>query len=232
MITLRPAASRGHTRFDWLDSWHTFSFGGYRDPQWMRFGPLRVINDDRVAPGGGFAPHSHQEAEIVTYVLDGLIEHQDSMGNITRIPAGDIQVMSAGRGVTHSEYNASKDDPLHFLQIWLLPTDLGEPPAYHQKAVPHTTGQWLPLVSYSGADGTLPIRVDASIALARLEPGQTVTANLEKGRGAWVHVATGAATLNGHALAAGDGAGIKDETAITLTATAPSQILLFDLPLD
>jgi len=231
MITIRKGAERGHTEIDWLDSRHTFSFGEYYDPQHMGFRALRVINDDRVAPGGGFGTHPHRDMEIITTVLDGALEHKDSLGNGSVIRPGDVQRMTAGAGIRHSEFNHSQEKPVHFLQIWILPERKGLQPGYEQKsfAAEETRGRWRTVVAPEGKDGTLTIHQDASLAIASLLPGDQATYSLKPGRYAWVQVATGRVTLNGNPLRAGDGAAVSDETGLTVKATELSKLLLFDL---
>jgi redox-sensitive bicupin YhaK (pirin superfamily) len=232
MITLRKAQDRGHANHGWLDSWHTFSFADYHDPAHMGFGPLRVINEDRVEAGMGFDRHGHRDMEIVSYVLDGQLEHRDSMGIGEVIEPGDVQRMSAGRGVLHSEYNPSFTDPVHFLQIWIEPDRTGHAPSYEQKHFPeHDKRHRLRLVvSPDGADGSLTIHQDARIYAGLLDSGDRVTHPLAPGRRAWVHVARGGVRVNGLALGAGDAAALTAEPGITLDAAAAAEILVFDLP--
>lgn len=231
MILHRPADARGSARFDWLDSRHTFSFGNYHDPAWMGFGPLRVINEDRVAPGGGFAPHAHANMEILSYVLEGALQHRDSLGTGSVIRPGDLQRMSAGSGITHSEFNASKDAPVHFLQIWIQPDRINIAPGYAQRQFPESQrrGVLRLLASPDGVDESLSIRQDARVYGALLAHGEQVEHALAAGRRAWLQVARGALYLNGHALAAGDGAGVSDETRLLVQASEDSELLLFDL---
>jgi hypothetical protein len=230
MITIRRANERGHTRIDWLDSWHTFSFGDYFDPQYVDFRALRVINEDYIAPGKGFGTHPHRDMEIVTYVLDGALEHRDSLGNGSVIRPGEIQRMSAGTGIRHSEFNASSTDPVHLLQIWLVPERVGLPPGYEQRPLPGGGRGGLQVIaSRDGRDGSVTIHQDASIHAARLAAGAHVEHRLAGGRHAWVQVARGALTVNGPALRAGDGAGISDERAVQLRADSDAEVLLFDL---
>jgi len=232
MITIRPSDERGRTKFDWLDSKHTFSFGQYRDPQHMGFGPLRVINDDIFAPGGGFGTHPHREMEIITWVLDGGVEHADSTGAGGVIRPGDVQRTSAGRGIEHSEFNASTTDPLHVLQIWIRPDSdhRGGDPSYEQRHFDddqlHNT-----LCRIVSPDGPLTIGQDASLHIARLDSGASVEHAIEPGRGLWVHVARGSVTLNDHDLTGGDGAAVVDEASIRMTAQADAEVLVFDLPM-
>ncbi len=231
MITIRRAGERGRTRFDWLDSRHTFSFGEYRDPRYMGFHALRVINDDRVEPGAGFATHSHRDMEIVTYVLDGAIAHKDSTGTSTVIRPGEAQRMTAGTGISHSEYNPSKSDPVRFLQIWILPETQGLKPEYEQRSfdLDKNRGRWLTIAAKEPRDGAVKIHQDLEVAAARLAPGQQATYRLKPGRHAWAQVAVGGATLNGAALAEGDGAAVSDEEIIEARATDEAELLLFDL---
>jgi redox-sensitive bicupin YhaK (pirin superfamily) len=231
MITLRPAKERGHFDHGWLDTYHTFSFSQYHDPAHMGFRSLRVINEDRVASGAGFPPHSHRDMEIITYVLAGALAHKDSMGNHSAIRPGDVQRMSAGTGVTHSEYNASEQEPVHFLQIWILPESRNLPPSYEEKvfSAAEKRGRLRLVASRDGREGSVLIHQNASVYASLLEPGETVSRSLAAGRGAWLHLVSGAATLNGTMLSTGDGAAVENETALEIVATAPSELLLFDL---
>ena len=230
MITVRRAAERGHTRIDWLDSWHTFSFGEYYDPKHVDFRALRVINDDRVAPGNGFGTHAHRDMEIVTYVLDGAIEHRDSLGNGSIIRPGEVQRMSAGTGIRHSEFNQSKSDAVHFLQIWIIPERAGLPAGYEQRPLPATVRGGLTLIaSPDGREGSVTIHQDAAIHAAQLTTGTTVEHPLASGRHAWLQVAKGAVTVNGEALREGDGAAISGERTVKIQADADAELLLFDL---
>lgn len=231
MITTRPAAARGATRLDWLDSRHTFSFGDYHDPRHMGFGPLRVINDDRVAPGRGFGTHGHRDMEIVTWVLEGALAHRDSVGTGAVIHPGEAQIMSAGTGIQHSEMNPSPDTPMHFLQIWIVPQRRGLPPRYDQRKV-DVAGRLVPVVTPDGRDGSIVVHQDATMLAARLDAGATAAHALDPGRGAWVHVARGSVQLGDVALDAGDGAAVRDEGALSLVARSPAEVLVFDLPLD
>jgi redox-sensitive bicupin YhaK (pirin superfamily) len=231
MITLRPAKERGHFDHGWLDTYHTFSFSQYHDPAHMGFRSLRVINEDRVAPGAGFPPHSHRDMEIITYVLAGALAHKDSMGNHSAIRPGDVQRMSAGTGVTHGEYNASEQEPVHLLQIWILPESRNLPPSYEEKvfSAAEKRGRLRLVASRDGREGSVLIHQNASVYASLLEPGATVSHSLAAGRGAWLHLVSGAATLNGTMLSTGDGAAVENETALEIVATAPTELLLFDL---
>ena len=233
MIDIRFAEDRGTANFGWLDSRHTFSFGPYHDPDHMGFGALRVINEDRVAPKGGFAEHGHTNMEIISYVLDGALEHKDSMGNGTIIKPGDVQRMTAGTGVRHSEYNASDTNPVHFLQIWIEPDQAGLTPGYEQKAFdPADSRNRLRLVaSPDGRGSSVTIHQDAALYLGHLEAGAQVTHTLDKGRKAWVQVARGTVQVNGNPLQGGDGAAIRDEDAVILETDdgTNAEVLVFDL---
>lgn len=231
MIKLQKAADRFHTRVGWLDSWHTFSFGEHYDPAQMGFRSLRVINDDTVLPGEGFGTHSHRDMEILTYVLQGALAHKDSTGGGGVIRPGDVQRMSAGTGVSHSEFNASRSDPVHFLQIWIVPESQGVTPGYEQKSFPaqDRTGKLRLLASRDSRDGSVKIHQDAAVYGALLGPGDRVSYDLVPGRHAWVHVARGSVSLNGQPLSAGDGAAVTDERKLALQATDASEVLLFDL---
>ena len=231
MLTLRKSTDRGHAEHGWLDSWHTFSFADYHDPQHMGFGDLRVINDDTVQPGQGFGTHGHRDMEIITYVLDGALEHKDSMGNGSIIRPGNVQRMSAGRGVRHSEFNASKTEPVHFLQIWIMPNVSGIEPGYEEKhfSEAEKRGRLRLVASPDGRDGSVKIHQDARVYAAVLDGADELTHALGQGRKAYVHVARGAVTVNGHALGAGDGARISDESGIAFSNARDAEILLFDL---
>jgi redox-sensitive bicupin YhaK (pirin superfamily) len=230
MMTIRPAAERGHADHGWLDSHHTFSFADYYDPKHMGFRTLRVINDDRVAPARGFGTHPHRDMEIVSYVLEGALEHRDSMGTGSVIRPGDVQRMSAGTGVLHSEFNASKTEPVHFLQIWITPGERGILPSYEEKTFTRDdkNGRLRLVVSPDGADGSVRIHADARVYASVLGEGQKVELPLSPNRHAWVHVASGAVRLNGKELTAGDGAAISEE-AVRLEGTAGGEVLVFDL---
>ena len=231
MIKIRKADERGHANHGWLDSWHSFSFADYYDPDHMGFGSLRVINDDTVAGGGGFAAHPHRDMEIVTYVLNGALQHRDSMGHTAVMKAGDVQRISAGTGIQHSEFNYSPIDPVHFLQIWLLPERKGAKPAYAERSFAGAAaGEWTLVTSRTGRDKSIAINQDADLWLAKLRGGQSLTRSISPGRQGWLQVAEGAVTLNGQLLRAGDGAALSDESSLTLAGgKQPSQVLFFDL---
>ncbi len=232
MITLRPSSDRGTTSIGWLQSRHSFSFGEYHDPAHMGFRSLRVINDDHIAAGQGFGLHGHRDMEIISVVLEGELEHKDSLGNGEVLRPGEVQMMTAGSGIRHSEFNPSATKPAHLIQIWLMPSHNGATPRYAQKPFPLAArqGRLVLVASPDGRDGSLPIHQDATLQLTLLAPGERVTHALARGRAAWVHVATGAATLNGVAMVAGDGAAVTDEATVTLAGTAAgTQVLLFDL---
>ncbi len=232
MLTLRKAEERGRANFGWLDSRHSFSFGHYYDPDHMGFGPLRVINDDRVAPGGGFPTHPHSDMEIISYVLEGGLEHRDSLGTGSIIRPGDVQRMSAGTGVRHSEFNASKTEPVHFLQIWIMPERDGLQPSYEQKSfAPEEKRNRLRLVgSRDGRDGSVTIHQDVDLYATLPGDGETVHHELKPGRVAWLQVASGTVKLNGEQLYHGDGAAIDEPGMLELTGTsADAEVLLFDM---
>ena len=231
MITIRNRNERGPTKIDWLDSKHSFSFGHYQDPKHMGFGPLRVINEDRVAPGAGFGTHPHNNMEIVSYVLGGALEHKDSMGTGSVIKPGDIQRMSAGTGVTHSEYNASQEEQVHFLQIWFLPKKQGIEPSYDQKSLdPALTENTFKLVmSPDGREDTITINQNVDFYVGRLDGSNPVHFKTGEGRIQWVQIAKGAVDLNGKTLVAGDGAAIKDEETLVFDDAGSAEILLFDM---
>lgn len=231
MITIRPAAERGQVDFGWLKSSHTFSFGEYQDFNHMGFHSLRVINDDKIAGGGGFPTHPHRDMEIITWVLSGALEHKDSLGTGSVIRAGDLQRMTAGTGIQHSEFNASKTEPVHLLQIWIFPDKRGLKPGYAQTTFPvaERKGQLKLVASQDGRDGSISFHQDASLYAAALSTGQSVKHTLAKGRAAWVQVATGSVKLNGKTLKTGDGAAITDETELELVGVEEGETLLFDL---
>ena len=232
MLTVRKAEDRGIANFGWLDSKHTFSFGHYQDPAHMGVGPLRVINEDRVAAGRGFDAHGHRDMEIISYVLDGALEHKDSMGNGSVLRHGDVQRMSAGRGVQHSEFNGSKTDPVHFLQIWIQPNEIGGPAGYEEKHfdAASKTGQLRLVASNDGREGSVTIRQDAAIYAAILDGSDAPGFTLRPGRIGYVHVALGSLTVNGVALKAGDAVRIDDEAQVAFSDAHGAEVLLFDLP--
>ena len=231
MIAIRRAEDRGHANHGWLDSYHTFSFGNYYDPEQMGFDKLRVINDDTVVPSGGFGTHGHRDMEIISYVLEGALKHEDSMGNGSVIRPGDVQRMSAGTGVTHSEFNASDTKPVHFLQIWLLPEQEGLAPGYEQKAFPEEEkrGRLRLVGSRDSRDGSVTIHQDVDIYATLLGEGDSVSHVLAEGRKGWIHLAQGSASLNGESLRAGDGVAMEGPTTITLIGASQAELLLFDM---
>ncbi|HBB32209.1 MAG TPA: quercetin 2,3-dioxygenase [Cyanobacteria bacterium UBA8803] len=231
MMEIRKAQDRGHANHGWLDSYHTFSFANYYDPSYMGFRALRVINEDRVSPGAGFGTHGHRDMEIITYVLAGALEHKDSMGNGSVIYPGDVQRMSAGTGILHSEFNPSQTEPAHFLQIWLLPQTKGTPPSYeqHHFGLAKNPGQLRLIAAADGREGALRVQQDVDLYGAVLKKGDRISHNLKPQRHAWVQVAQGTITLNGLPLDPGDGTAISEETDIAITATEDAEILLFDL---
>lgn len=229
-MKIRKATERGHASHGWLDTYHTFNFADYHDPRWMGFRSLRVINDDVVMPGMGFGMHPHRDMEIVTYVLSGSLEHKDSMGNGRVIHAGEVQYMSAGIGVHHSEFNPSQDEAVHLLQIWIQPDRKGMAPRYAEKSFAHVpAGAFHLVTSKTGREGSIAVHQDADLWLAKLDPGQCVTHELASGRYAWIHVAEGEVMINGETLCSGDAAVFDNAGAVKLFASNPSQILLFDL---
>ncbi len=231
MITIRKAEDRGHFDFGWLNTYHTFSFGDYYDPKHTRFKTLRVINEDFVQPGHGFPTHGHRDMEIVTYILEGALQHRDSMGTGSIIRRGDAQRMSAGTGVMHSEANPSTDAPVHLLQIWIFPREQDLQPEYEEKKFSddEKRNQLRLIVSPDGTDGSVRIHQDAQIFASLLDEGQQVEHELSSGRDAWLQVAAGSVKVNDNALKQGDGAGIRQESKIRITAEEPAEILLFDL---
>lgn len=230
MMTIRRSEERGHADHGWLDSWHTFSFAGYYDPQHMGFRSLRVINDDKVAPGGGFGTHPHRDMEIITYILSGALEHKDSMGNGRIIRPGEVQYMAAGTGVQHSEFNPSEKEPVHLLQIWIQPDHKGAKPRYEEKSMAKAKLGVLHLIaSKSGRDGSIAINQDADLYVAKLVSGDESTHELRSQRHAWIHMAKGDVSVNGQRLQSGDAAALSDESGLSLTANGDSQVLLFDL---
>jgi hypothetical protein len=232
MNAIRRSSERGHARHGWLDSFHSFSFADYHDPSHMGFGPLRVINEDRVEPAQGFGTHGHRDMEIISYVLEGGLAHRDSMGNGSVIRPGDVQRMSAGTGVMHSEFNASDREPVHFLQIWIEPSARGIPPSYEEKRFDEASkrGRWRLIASGDGRDGSLSIRQDASVFVARLEAGESLDHVLAPGRRAYVHVIRGEARVNGQALGTGDALEVQGETGLRVEEARAAEVLLFDLP--
>src|SRR5882762_2154401 len=231
MITLRPSAERGGADHGWLKTRHTFSFNTYHDPAHMHFRALRVINEDWVAPGQGFGTHPHDNMEIITYVLEGALEHKDSLGTGSIIRPGDAQRMSAGTGIRHSEYNASKTDQVHMLQIWIMPSQRNVPPGYEQKVFPEIErqGKLRVIASDDGREGSVTIHADTNLYVSVLKQGEKVTHVLARGRHAWLQVTKGSVELNGKKLTQGDGASASDEPNLEIQATIDAEILLFDL---
>ncbi|HWK53438.1 MAG TPA: pirin family protein [Hyphomicrobiales bacterium] len=234
MVTIRAAQQRGKANLGWLDSSHTFSFGHYYDPAQMGFGPLRVINEDRVKPGAGFDTHGHRDMEILSYVVDGELAHKDSTGTGSVIRRGDIQRMSAGKGILHSEFNNSQEAPVHFLQIWILPEQGGLPPGYEQKQLDpqRTANQLTPIATPQGGEHAVRIHQDVTLYLGELDGGRTLSYPVTADRGLWLQVVQGELSVNGHSLHAGDGAKITDESEMRVDADSDAEFLLFDLPLD
>jgi len=230
MIAIRKANERGRTTLGWLDSRHTFSFGDYYDPQHMGFRSLRVINDDRVAPAGGFATHGHRDMEIITYVLDGALEHKDSLGTGSVIYPGEVQRMSAGTGIAHSEFNHSKVDPVHFLQIWILPAELGLAPGYEQRTIAaETSGQLRLIAAADGRDGAVTVHQAVDVYAGILKPGDRVAHRLQPDHYTWVQVARGGAVVNRSTLGEGDGAAASGEPVLEIESDRGAEILVFDL---
>jgi redox-sensitive bicupin YhaK (pirin superfamily) len=231
MLTLRPSNQRGHFDHGWLNTYHTFSFGHYRDPQWMGFRSLRVINEDFIAPGMGFGEHPHDNMEIISYIAGGQMAHRDTLGNTRTISPGEVQRMSAGTGLEHSEFNPSSTQPTHLIQIWLKPSTRGTVPGYDQRKFPISEQRNIMhlLISPDGADGSLTIGQDARLYAAKVDKGFAYTLPLNPGRHAWVQVVKGSLTINGQPLGAGDGAGVSDERNITIDAQDESEFLVFDL---
>ncbi|MDB4967472.1 MAG: hypothetical protein JWN44_3161 [Myxococcales bacterium] len=231
MMTIRKAGDRGQASFGWLESKHTFSFGHYVDEKHMGFSDLRVINDDTVQAGEGFPSHSHRDMEIISYVLDGALEHKDSTGSGGVIRHGDVQRMSAGSGVTHSEFNGSRTEPVHFLQIWIQPAKKGIPASYEEKrfGIQDLSGKLRLIASPDGRDGSVTINQDARVYVALLGQGQELKHEFAAKRKGWVHVARGRVLVNGQELTTGDGAALADETSVSLAGGAASEVLLFDL---
>ena len=230
MMTIRKSEERGHADHGWLNARHSFSFADYYDPAHMGYRSLRVINDDTVAPGGGFGTHPHRDMEIITYILSGSLEHKDSMGNGRVIGTGEVQYMAAGSGVQHSEFNPSEKESVHLLQIWINPDRMATKPRYEEKSLARAkTGVFHLVASKTGRDKSIAINQEADLLLAKLNVGDTVEHSLEPKRHAWVHVAEGEVILNGHKLNAGDAVAVSEETQLKFTATEKSQVLLFDL---
>ena len=229
MIYLRKAGDRGHATRDWLDSWHTFSFSSYQDPNFMGFSVLRVINEDFIKPGTGFATHPHEDMEILTYVLEGVVEHKDSMGNIERIPAGEFQIMSAGSGVRHSEYNGSSETALHLYQIWIEPNVLGIPPRYEQRKFEDIKGQQLVLTP-DGREGSIKIYQDVTLSRWVLCQGEAPDIQLDEERRYWIQIVKGSVEVNGKTATKSDALAIHGETKLTISAKENSEVLFFDLP--
>ncbi len=232
MITIRRHGERGHANHGWLDTWHSFSFDTYHDPRHLQFGPLRVLNEDFVAPGAGFPPHPHRDMEIITIVLAGAVAHQDSTGGAGVVRPGDVQVMTAGSGVVHSEFNPSETEPLHLLQIWILPDGRGRTPRYVQKTFDRAARKngLLPVVAGHDGNGALAIHQDATLYVSELDAGRSVSYGLAPGRRAYVFVTAGELLLNGQRLGPSDAAAVEAETQLELTSSTPSAFLLLDLP--
>jgi len=232
MIDIRPSATRGYADHGWLRSFHTFSFAGYHDPRHMGLGPLRVINEDRVAAGQGFGTHAHRDMEILSYVVSGALEHKDSMGSGSVLRPGDVQCMSAGTGVTHSEFNGSARDPVHFLQIWILPARTGTTPAYREAHYPPELrrGRLCPIAAGDARDGALLIGQDAVVYAALADGADELVLPLGARRQAYVQLVSGSIAVNGNPLQAGDGAAVRAESAVRLDQAKDAQLLVFDLP--
>lgn len=232
MVTIRPRTERGHANHGWLDTWHSFSFNTYHDPRHVQFGPLRVLNEDFVAPGAGFPPHPHRDMEIITIVLEGAVAHQDSTGGTGVVRPGDVQVMTAGSGVVHSEFNPSETDPLHLLQIWIVPDARGRTPRYAQRTFERTarSNVLLPVAAGRDGNGALAIHQDATLYVSDLDAGRSVSHALAPGRRAYVFVTAGELLINGQRLGPCDAAAVEAETRFTLESGAPSAFVLLDLP--
>jgi len=229
MIYVRKAEERGHANHGWLDSWHTFSFASYHDANFMGFSALRVINEDVIDGGQGFGTHPHKDMEILTYVLSGTVEHQDSMGNKEQIPAGEFQIMSAGTGVRHSEYNASESEPLHLYQIWIIPERTGIEPRYDQRRFPDVQGRQL-VLSPNAREGSLKVFQDMTLSRWVMAAGEQDNVAIDAGRRIWIQVVKGDVTVNGNAITTSDALAIWDESALTIEASSAAEVLLFDLP--
>lgn len=228
MLTVRPAEERGHTRLSWLDSWHTFSFDQYRDPKHMHFGPLRVINEDRIGPGGGFGTHPHRDMEIITYVIEGKLKHEDSLGNGSIISAGEIQKMSAGSGILHSEFNASDSEPVHLLQIWVMPDQQNLTPSYEQEQLEFETGQWKLLGSPDGK-GLISIHQKTRLFGLSAAPGSVVPFTPLPGTKLWIQLVKGECSIGAEQIRAGDGLAINDDHQILISSSVQSELLLFEI---
>jgi redox-sensitive bicupin YhaK (pirin superfamily) len=231
MLTIRKANERGHADHGWLNTYHTFSFADYYDPEHMGFRDLRVINEDRVQPGEGFPTHPHRDMEIITYVLEGALEHKDSMGNGSIILPGEVQRMSAGTGITHSEFNHSRMELVHFLQIWILPDEGGVQPGYEQKFYPdeEKRGKWRLIASADGRDGSVTVNQDINLYASLLEAGKAIVHKIPQNRHAWLQVARGQAVVNGYKVSPGDGLAVSREDRLTISGDDAAEILLFDL---
>ncbi|MBN9927974.1 pirin family protein [Pantoea agglomerans] len=229
MIYVRKAEERGHANHGWLDSWHTFSFASYHDANFMGFSALRVINEDVIDGGQGFGTHPHKDMEILTYVLSGTVEHQDSMGNKEQIPAGEFQIMSAGTGVRHSEYNASESEPLHLYQIWIIPERTGIEPRYDQRRFPDVQGRQL-VLSPDAREGSLKVFQDMTLSRWVMAAGEQDNVAIDAGRRIWIQVVKGDVTVNGNPITTSDALAIWDESALTIEASSAAEVLLFDLP--
>ena len=231
MLTIRKTNERGHADHGWLNTWHTFSFADYYDPEHMGFRDLRVINEDRVQPGEGFPTHPHRDMEIITYVLEGALEHKDSMGNGSVIVPGEVQRMSAGTGITHSEFNHSRSELVHFLQIWILPDKDRVNPGYEQKFYPdeEKRGTWRLIASADGRDNSVTIHQDVNLYAALLDPGEEIIHVIPQNRHAWLQVVRGLVVVNGQKLVHGDGLAVSNEERLTVSAAIPAEVLLFDL---
>jgi redox-sensitive bicupin YhaK (pirin superfamily) len=232
MTTIRKSSERGHANHGWLNTFHTFSFASYYDPKHMGFGPLRVINEDRVSPGKGFGSHGHEDMEILTYVISGALAHKDSMGNIETLHANDLQRITAGTGIVHSEFNGSDKDPVHFLQIWLHPAEYSLAPSYEQLTLTEAEklGNLRLVATSAGGNGALQIHQDANVFIGQVEDAKEINYELKPGRKAWVHVIRGTVSVNGGTLATGDSAGVTEETQLLIRGQEPnSEVLVFDL---
>lgn len=232
MLTLRRAADRGQFDHGWLQTAHTFSFGDYYDPRWSQFRALRVMNEDTIAPGQGFGMHGHRDMEIVTYVLSGALAHRDSLGHAAALHPGEVQYMSAGTGIRHSEFNPSATEPVHLYQIWLLPRQPGLKPHYEQKAFPQTDrqGRWQTVVAGEPRESAIVVQQDTTVSLAELPEGQSLNYTFAPGRHGWLQVLTGSVMVNGETCVAGDGVAVSDEPKLNLQAVSQAAVMLFDLP--